>query len=265
MSNKLPRFLSWGDLTFEIGGKMIDCIDDRLLSMNLKSFKDCFSRSEEIFDFFEKCNVAWVHNGDMKMPHAKLSSDLCSNGYFDCRKLLKFPLICEVMALRLYEKIDWYRRFGSVAIYQTIGSPYSAITFSYEFAKLCRSTHAFAEKDPKDHDGKKMIFKGDPIGPEKAVLQVEELITTNRSWLEVRRAVQAANLTRVNFLPVVACIVHRPPKLECPSIYDGVEVISLVEKEVWAVPQDKCHLCAAGSKRIEPRGNWAELTGRSIS
>ncbi len=206
----------------------------------------------EILDFFNSCRAVWFHNGDVKNPHAQLSTGLCTNAYFDCPAVLKFPRICEVMAFQLYLRLydrgldrpDW-----------VIGSPYSSITLSYEMAKVFRARHGFTQKDPADPTGKKMIWKGGPIGPYEKILQVEELITEGDTLGRVRHALTLAQPKAV-FLPMVATLVHRPAKL---PVWHRFDLVSLIERQVWAVPQTECHLCKAGSPRLPPRGNLAAL------
>jgi orotate phosphoribosyltransferase len=210
---------------------------------------------KEILDIFAACDAAWVHDGDPKKPHAELTSGLCSNAFFDCLRVLKFPNLSQILASALAGKIsesidepvDW-----------VIGSSYAAITFSYEVANFLFAVHGFTEKDPAIP--KKMLWPRLKIPEGSNVLQIEELITTFGTVNEVRQAVEAGNGTSVNFLPVVGTIVHRPPKL--PADYGARRVISLIEKEVWAVEQKDCPLCKAGSLRYRAKTHWAELTGK---
>ena len=189
---------------------------------------------KEILGWFDLCDAAWMHDGDSKKPHAELTSGKCSNGFFDCLRVLCYPNLNQILAEQLVrelilsgvEKVDW-----------VIGSPYAAITFSYEVAKLLKAIHAFVEKDPTDPKGKKMVWRRMAIPEDSTVLQIEELITTSGTFKEVRRAVEEGNSEPVNFLPIVGALVHRPPKL--PADYGDRKVIALIEKEIWAVePED---------------------------
>lgn len=141
-----------------------------------------------------------------------------------------------------------------------IGSPYSAITISYEVAKFFNVPHGIPEKDPKDPKGKKMLWKEEfPRGTR--ILRIEELVTTSGTTKEVSKAVQEQNPHPVSFVPIVGVLVHRPPVL--PIDYWNMQMIALVEKPIWAVSPDKCDLCKQGSPRIKPKLNWARLTGKS--
>lgn len=213
---------------------------------------------EEMLQWFDLCHAAWVHDGDPKSPHAELTSGLCSNGYFDCPRILKYPNLTEIFAIQLARrlmeaglgKVDW-----------VVGSAYAAITFSYEVARVLRAIHGFVEKDPTDPTGKKMTWRRMTIPAGSRVLQVEELITTSGTFREVRRAIEEGQGDeRVEFLPIIGALVHRPPKL--PADYGGLKVVALIEKEIWAVDPKDCPLCKAGSLRYRPKTHWAELTGK---
>ena len=221
---------------------------------------------EAILHWFKECDAVWLYDGDPnpKKPHAELTSGMCSNGFFDCMRVLCHPAFTEILALQLAQKL---REQGVGPVDWVIGSPYAAITFSYELARALGAIHGFAEKDPADPQGKKMAWRRMKIPPQSRILQVEELITTSGTFQEVRRAVREGNGDSVNFLPAVATLVHRPPKL--PAYYSddlsrmSIHVFSLIEREVWAVKPEECPLCKAGSRRVRPKSNWAELTGKA--
>ncbi len=208
---------------------------------------------EEIIGIFEEYDAVWLHDGNSAKPHAELTSGKCSNGYFNCSKVLCYPAIAELFARHLVQKLGKYitRRAGWV-----IGSPYAGITFSYEAAKLLGAAHGFTEKDPKDP--KKMLWKRWQIPKGSEVLQIEELITTLKTAMSVREAAEKGNKEEIKFMPVIGTLVHRPP--EFSADYAGLRIVSLIEKQVWAVEPSECPLCAKGSKRLKPKSHWAELT-----
>jgi len=228
---------------------------------------------ERIIEIFKRNDALWVHSGDPEDPHAELTSGLCSNAYFNCSKVLCDPILTEELAGALCRKLyeagieenypDW-----------VVGSPYAAITFSYEVAKQLGVKHAFAEKEAfpleKWRDvwglGKllkilfpyKFSFKRVEIPEGSVVLQVEELITTMGTANAVREAVIRGNSYPVNFLPFIGTIVHGPAKLD----ENSHGIISLIEQIVWSVPLKDCPLCKEGSVRYQPKKNWAKLTQR---
>lgn len=224
-----------------------------------RAFKGRDLSSVEILEWFDVLDAGWMHSGDPKDPHAELSSGKCSNGFFDCMRVLCWPNLCEILACQLVKKL---RAEGAINEADwVIGSSYAAITFSYEVAKVLRAIHGFTEKDPINPERKGMLWRRMTVPEGANVLQMEELVTTSRTFKEVRRAIEDGNSEPVNFLPVVGALVHRPSKL--PADYDDRKVIALIEKEVWAVEPSECLLCKAGSKRVRPKLNWAELTGKN--
>lgn len=117
--------------------------------------------------------------------------------------------------------------------------------------------HGFAEKDPEDPKGKRMLWKRLAIPAGAKVLQCEELITTLGTTKGVRRAVDEGNPEPVEWLPVVAVAVYRPQKFE-----DTDNLVALVRREVKAWKPEECPLCAQGSPRLRPKRHWTELTGK---
>lgn len=215
---------------------------------------------EQILNWFKMFDAAWEHDGNLKSPHAELSSGKCSNAFFDCMRVLCYPNISEILVYQLVkrllsnglgEKIDW-----------VVGSSYAAITFSYEVARKLSAKHGFTEKDPDDP--KKQMWRRLTIPDGSIVLQVEELITTSNTFREVRRAIEEGNSEKVNFLPFIGTIVHRSPKLPISYTINSnpIKVVSLIEKEVWSVEPENCPLCKAGSLRYRPKTHWKELTGK---
>lgn len=232
---------------------------NELRLLNPIPFRDIDLIQEEILRMLSIAEAGWMHNGDPKMPHAELASGYCSNGFFYCQKLLRFPNITEILAHQLCRKIC--RDLGNTLnnIDAVVGSPYSSIALSYEVAKFIGAVHGIPQKDPNDPKGKKMVWKEEfPAGTR--ILRIEELITTVGSTNETTVAIQTSNPNPVSFLPIVGALVYRPPKLTVD--YWNMRIIALVEKEIWAVPQTQCNLCRQGSIRVKPKANWSLLAGK---
>lgn len=231
-----------------------------LLDIDPRDFDDRKLSPEEVLHWFDLCDAVWLHDGDPQKPHAELISGKCSNGYFDCSRVLCYPNITEILAHQLVQRLRLEIPFGIKEVEWVVGSAYAAITFSYEIAKALGAIHGFVEKEPTDLKGKIMVWRRQTIPARSQVLHIEELITTAHTMNEVRRAVEEGNSERVNFMPFVGALIHRPPTL--PVDYGDIEVVALIEKEVWAVDPNDCHLCQAGSLRYRPKTHWQELTGK---
>lgn len=215
----------------------------------------------ELLHVFKLCNAYWYHDGDPKRPHAELTSGLCSNGFFDCLRVLKYLAFSELFAAQLSIKIEEFLKQHMLPYPSwVIGSPMAGITFAHDVAReLEAPINMCVEKDPTNP--KKMIWNRMQIPNKEVVLQVEELVTSAHTLNEVERALLFGNGGPVNFLHLVAILVHRPPKLPVTH-YGRRAVVALIEKEIWAVPRSECPLCVQGSKRLRPKQNWAELTGK---
>ena len=213
----------------------------------------------EILQYYEREGAVWFYDysDDRKAPHAKLTSGLCSDGYVNSAPVLSRPDLTALLARELkaklghtIEKIDW-----------VVGSPYAAITLSYELARQIGARHAFPEKDPKDP--KKMVWNSSrfSIPANAMVLQCEELITTLGTAMEVRGAL-CRESPNVVFFPRIAAAVHRPVTLKNDGLYP---VVALIEREVKSWSPEECPLCRLGSESLRPREgeNWAKLTGKA--
>ncbi len=237
-------------------------IDLRLINPRDYDYKTI--TPEEILSWFANEDAFWAYEGNpsSKKAHAELTSGLCSNGFFDCLQILRYPNIAEILGQQLarhlaqngwlsLEQVDW-----------VVSSAYAAITFGHEVAKALGAIFMNTEKDPKDP--KKQIWQRMAIPAGVHVLQVEELVTTSGTFQEVERAVNEGNKETVSFWSPVGVLVHRPPKL--PAVYEGKyggrQVVALIEKEIRVYKPEECPYCAAGSPRYRPKTHWAELTGK---
>lgn len=224
-----------------------------LMALRPESFPNSLLSEDEIMEILKSCNAVWFHDSDPKKPHIRLSNRECSNGYFNAREALKFPPVCIIMAQQMLKKLCFFPEVEWV-----VGSACSGITISYEYARLVGAKHGFAEKDSLNPD--RMIWKGLRIESHEKVLQVEDVVSTGDTFKKVRIAIQNEYPTDVSFLPVVACLVHRPKLLV--SHYGYISVCPLVEREVWAVERKYCPLCERGSEPLDPKKDWQKLTRR---
>lgn len=212
---------------------------------------------KEVIDLFKENNAYWVHSGNPKDPHVELTNGYCSNAYFNCSSLLRFPIINEILAECICSKL---KEAGIEDNYPewVVGSSYAAITISYEVARKLGTEYAFAEKSdiPKE-----FTFKRWTIPKGAIVLQIEELITSLQTAVAVRRSIENDNQYGVKFLPLIGTIVFRPSSFSNKYCIgkEEVKIVSLFQKEVWAVPQKRCPLCKNGSFRYRPKHNWSML------
>lgn len=232
-----------------------------LLLLRASDFKRKIVPVNEILEWFSLLDAYWSHSGDPKDPHAELTSGWCSNGFFDCLRVLKYLNLSDILADQLGKKIRSV--IGSQKVDWVIGSPMAGITFAHDLARAIGAPiNMCVEKDPSDPKRKRMIWERMAIPEGDCVLQIEELTTTAKTLNEVERAVREGNPDLVNFIPYIGILVHRPPQLPV-DYYSQRRVVALIEKEIWAVPPEECPLCKQGSKRLRPKTHWKELTGKN--
>jgi orotate phosphoribosyltransferase len=224
-------------------------------------FRDRDLSTQEILSFFRQEDAFWLYPGNPRpeIPHAKLTTGKCSNGFFDCMRVLCYPRLAEILGRQLGRNL---KQQGIRDVDYVLGSPYAAITFSHEVAKALGAISSFCTKDPSDPKGKRMLWGRMQIPEGSRILQIEELITTSFTFREMRRAVEADNQYPVEFYDTVGALVHRPEKL--PADYDGRNVLALVEVEIQNFDPGKatCPYCATGSEPTRPKENWSKFIGQ---
>lgn len=211
------------------------------------------SQEEQILSLFKACKAIWIHSGDPQEPHAELTSGKCSNGYFNCSKVLQYPDLCQTLANELVKRLKTH---GVEYVDWVIGLPKGGITLSYEVARIYGAIHGSLEKDPKNP--KRMVWRTFDIPKGSTVLQIDDVVVTAGSLFKGRRAVEEGNKEQVNFFTHAGAVIHRPPKL--PASYGEIRIVALIEKEIEVFDPENCLLCKAGSSRLRPRTHWKELT-----
>jgi len=64
---------------------------ETILKYNPRDFDNITVTIQEILQWFDLFDAYWSHDGDPKKPHAELTSGMCSNGFFDCWRVLCHP------------------------------------------------------------------------------------------------------------------------------------------------------------------------------
>lgn len=220
-----------------------------LQTLRWQDYADHNLTDQEFRHILKLCDAFWLHSGNPKDPHAELTSGHCSNGFIDTLRALRFTPICQLLAHQSYKKIT--------SLYKTkfdwvVGSDHAGATFSYALATFFNAQHDFTEKGPD----KTQIWKRFTIGAKEVVLQAEELVATSGTLLAVREGLRQGNPEPVTFAPFVFTLVHRSETTEI----EKSKLEYLFHFDIWKSEQKDCPLCAAGSKRLRPKKNWAELT-----
>lgn len=227
------------------------------LSFSFAGLSDA-ERQAEILHWFHLAGAAWRRSEvDLRpgLPHVRLRSGLCTNGYFNCSLLLSYPNVAFVLAREVAEMV--YRWLPEGRVDWVVGSSYAAVAFSNLVALHLGCRHAFTEKvsDP-NRDGQ--VLRRFSFGPDEIVLDVEELTVTKRTPLQVARAVADAHGHPVKLLPQVGALVFRPPSFNPEP--EGPLVVAPVYVRVQSWEPEHCPYCAVGSQVIgEAKDMWPQL------
>jgi len=231
---------------------------EEIATLGISDFEEREPMTKEEFrHILEVCDALWIHSGDPKDPHAELTAGDCSNGFADCLRALKYPNICEIMANHLVDNVLLtHLKYQGVppSIDWVIGSNHAGVTLSFMVALLVDAKHDFPDKG----EGKTQKWERHKILPAEAVLQVEELITTTATLNEVRQGIRKAHVYSIRFTPYSLVLLHRSSVYE----FEAAPILYGFHFDIQKWKPEDCPLCKAGSKRLRPKTNWAELTAK---
>lgn len=224
--------------------------------------------TDEEFDHIFKCfDALWLHSGNPKHPHAKLTSGKCSDGFVDTLRVLHNVRMNELFAHQMqglilktftekYPSKDPYDGpFDKKTIFPNwiVGSDHASAVFSYEVSKIFRGCRCdFTEKG----ENETQIWKRFTIEPHLQVLQVEELITTTKTLGNVRNGIQKHHSYPILFIPHIFTLVHRSQQYEFEN--SPIHFLRHYDIRVWE--PENCPLCKQGSVALKPKSHWKELT-----
>ncbi len=207
---------------------------------------------------YEKRNAFWLHAGDPKFPHVRLTGNFHSNGYFNSELVMEDPVFLDQACLELVRRL----RGGGLDLTQidrVVGPAMGAIDMASEIAyhistiAMRTCLRAYAEKSSVG-GVKRMVFKRTNIYNGERILIVEDVTTTGRSVKLVADAVQRAGGIVV---PFVVLLVNRSGREKL----HGRQIFALVNRSMSKWSPKKCPLCKKGSRALRPKGtkNWSQL------
>lgn len=182
---------------------------------------------KNLLDIFTETNA--LLNG-----HFLLTSGRHSNQYFQCAKVLQYPMftekICKVIAEYFIDyKID------------TVISPaIGGIVVGQEVARQLNKKFIFAEREDKNL----RLRRGFEIKENENVLVCEDVVTTGGSVFEVIEIVKQSNANLVG----VGMIVDRSNG----KVNFNVPQISTIQLEVVSYLPDECPICKTDKPLVKP-------------
>lgn len=216
--------------------------------------------SDGWIDEYRTRGALWLHTGNPEQPHALLTSEKHSNGFFNSELVMEDPSLLSDACFDLV-KLLAQRGLSLDGVDRVVGPAMGAITMAHEVslhvghARGYTCLRAYTEKETGDDGKVRMVFTRTAIRPDERILLVEDVLTTGESVDLAADAVVSANGI---VLPFVAVLVNRSGLTEV----NGKKIVALIDRPMptWA-SQEACPLCQEGSEAIRPKGtkNWARL------
>jgi orotate phosphoribosyltransferase len=188
---------------------------------------------EQILDIFRETKA-------LLEGHFQLTSGLHSSQYFQCARVLQFPMYLHLLSGEIARHFEYNE--VEVVISPAIGG----IVVGTEVGRMLGARTIFAERK----DGKMELRRGFEILPGERVLVVEDVVTTGGSTKEV---IDLVNNAKGNLVGA-GCIVDRSNgKVEFHT-----KQFAVLQMEVIAHQPQECPMCNSGSIAIKPgsRGNY---------
>ena len=211
---------------------------------------------------YKRKNALWIHDGNPKRPHALLTFENHSNGFFNSRLVIPDDNLLRDAADDL---LDLFQPYAdniirvSVVVGPQTGATKLARLLKEQLTARSGKGCFWASPAKSEIDGKKaMIFNREELEllPGHTVLLCEDVLTTGGS---VECTVQAVTDAGGNVLPFVLALVNRSGLTKV----NGKKIISLINKAMpmWNPSTEECPLCKRGSKAIPAKdpANWARL------
>jgi orotate phosphoribosyltransferase len=166
--------------------------------------------------------------------HFLLSSGLHANRYFQCARIFVDPAIGTRMVELLVQQVP-QRKYDAI-----VGPAMGGVIVAYELARQMQTRNVFTERE----GGQMTLRRGFSLTPGAQALICEDVVTTGKSSLEVRDALQTMGVSVAG----VACLVDRtaghPPV--------GLPLYSVLSVEVPTWTAAECPQCAAGVPVVKP-------------
>lgn len=239
--------------------------------MNLRQLRKGGKRMthDEILDYLKRHGFLWLYNGEpnSSRSHALLTSGKHSDGYVNVGDALKqsssFRRKVAKALLEKLEQVDlgyYQRRYFQFVV----GAATSSTDLARDVAEIYFVNHLKMKK-VEDLGSKRQVLdlQNPMVFAFSILLQVEELITTSSSALQVRQGIRFAypNIP-IFFAPYLLTVVDRSdPDNRVTKVEDSI-ILPLIQLDIRNFEPDKCPYCQVGSVALKPKenDNWVKLT-----
>jgi hypothetical protein len=224
---------------------------------------------KEVEHILKLAQAFWVYNGDpcKEKPHALLTSGNHSNGFVNVGGVIKEHLeICELFAHSLALLVV---RSGDGKPGWVVGADTSSTALAGYVANFFKVRHIKMVKTEKEPGKNIQVWSPDNLDPMSLTgyygLQVEELITTAKSAIDVREGIRKIPLGfSMHFRNILPTIVNRSDPRNPVDMINGSKVLSLLRLPISNFEPSECPYCKAGSVPLKPKegDNWQRLTAK---
>jgi orotate phosphoribosyltransferase len=214
---------------------------------------------EEWIGHYQLKDALWIHDGDVKRPHALLTSGKHSNGFFNSRLIIPDEVLLRDAVSDLLEQFtllgEDVSKIKCVVGPQT-GATKLAELISIQISKYTKYECSWASPSKGGSGGNKLMVFADKdldILHSKSVLLCEDVITTGGSIdLATKAIVNAGGIV----VPFVLVLVNRSGVTEV----NGRKIVSLINRAMPIWTPEECPLCKIGSEPVRPKDKWSQLT-----
>ena len=166
--------------------------------------------------------------------HFLLTSGKHSDGYVQCAKVMRFPKRAEEIVRYIVEQIK------DVDFDLIVGPAMGGIRVSYELGRQMEKETLFAERV----DGEMTLKRGFTIPQGAKIIIAEDVITTGKSTMEVKRLLEEMGGQVVG----VTCIVDRRGKEDKLNL----PLYAAIKLDIATYEPEECPLCAQNIECVKP-------------
>jgi len=186
----------------------------------------------------ERALTLFRESGALLEGHFQLTSGLHSNQYFQCAKVLQYPVSCQELCAEIA------RRFHESWIQVVIAPALGGIIVGQEVGRQLGARTLFTERK----DGAMQLRRGFEIRAGERVLVCEDVVTTGGSVEEVIAIVKSLGGKLVG----VASIVDRSGGKVHFAVEEGGVQFAVLTMDVVTYHPESCPLCAKGQPVVKP-------------
>ena len=220
-----------------------------------------FRTYDQWLEVLNQMNTLWKHDGNPKRPHALLTNNGHSDGFFAAgtllwdRPRLAYELCCDLYERRLLGEIEDLAHKPTSVISPAMGAiPLATLLGVVMDIGSCITIPSGEGDDKTFLLEKRFVIKG------QYIIAAEDVITSGGS---VSKTIKVAEDNGALVAPVIVAFCNRSGLTEI----DGRKIVAAFDVPMtnWDAPE--CPLCKQGSKAIRPKektpvNNW-ELLSRS--